>query len=515
MNPATTEQLLPQARDLHARGQLQEAAALYLRILDIDPAHFDATHLLGVYALQIGDLAAAHDLIVKALEIEPESAAARVHLSAVLQRQGRMDAAYAEIQRALALQPENLDALSNGGGLLAFHLKRPAEALPLLERALSIAPDHADALNNLGYALVELHRHEEALLCLERALALKPDLALAWYNRGNALQLLNRVDEALHSYDAALAINPELADAQFSQGVCRLLAGDLERGWPQYEWRWRKPGHQLPRYPEPLWTGEAPLHGKTLLVHHEQGLGDTLHMCRYAPLLAAQGARVILRVQPSLKPLLAGAYDVVSSDERLPRFDLHIAMLSLPMALRTRLDTIPAAVPYVSAPADRIAAWAQKLGPAAKRRLGLAWSGNPKHENDRKRSIPLTLMRRLLTPAWDCIALQTDLRVTDRLLLAREPALRSYATDQHDFAETAALVAQLDLVICVDTAIAHLAGAMGKPVWLLLPYAPDWRWMLDGETSPWYPNMRLFRQRREGDWDEVLARVAQALAAYP
>jgi tetratricopeptide (TPR) repeat protein len=511
---------LSQAVELHQRGELSQAAVLYMEIIRADSSHFDALHLLGVYALQVGDLPTAHSFVTRALHVDPRHAQAHVHFSAILQEQGQLNEALAAIERALELDPDSVQALSNAAGLLSAKLKRPAQAMPLLERALRLDPDHAESWNNMGYALIELRCHEEALPCLARALRLNPGYALALYNQGNALQLLNRTAEAMRSYDAALALAPEMVDAQFGQAACRLLDGDLEPGFAQYEWRCRKPDYRrvLETFTRPLWLGETPLLGKTLLVHREQGFGDTLQMCRYAPLLAAQGARVILRVQPPLKGLLgnvAGVHSVIDDSDPLPDFDLHIPLLSLPMALRTRLDSIPADVPYIQADAARDAVWRRRLGPSSGLRVGLAWAGNPKHVNDAARSIPLTRFQRLLAAPMAFVSLQRDLRAAEGLLLQELPGLRGYADEQTDFAETAALVAQMDLVICVDTAIAHLAGAMGKPVWLLLPFAPDWRWMLERDDSPWYPSMRLFRQHRQGDWDEVLERVLQALTALP
>jgi tetratricopeptide (TPR) repeat protein len=510
---------LSQAVALHQRGELERAAVLYMEIIRADASNFDALHLLGVYALQIGDLPTAHSFVSRALQVNPDSAQALMHFSAILQRQGQPKPALAAIERALEVDPDSATALSNCAALLSSQLKRSAEAMPLLEKALLLAPDDAEAWNNMGYALIDLRRYDEALPCLEESLRLKPGNALALYNQGNALQLLNRTAEAMRSYDAALAIAPDLVDARFGQSTCRLLDGDLEGGFAQYESRRLKPAYRnaAATYAQPVWLGDAPLRGKTLLAHREQGLGDTLQMCRYAPLLAAQGARVILRVQASLQPLLAnieGVHAVIDEDTPLPSFDLHIPLLSLPLALSTGIDSVPAAVPYLQADAGRAAAWQTRLGPAGGRRIGLAWAGNPRHENDAARSIPLTRFQRLLIPGIEFIALQRDLRAAERLLLQGLPALRSYAGQQTDFAETAALVAQLDLVVCVDTAIAHLAGAMGKPVWLLLPFAPDWRWMLEREDSPWYPSMRLFRQRREDDWDEVLDRVIEALGRF-
>lgn len=508
---------LAQAIDLHARGELDAAAALYLQIILAEPQNFDALHMLGVYSFQTGDLASAHNLLTQALRIRPDEPLAHVHHAAVLQSQGRLEEALLAIQQALRLAPDHALALNNGAALLSSDLKRPAEALPLLEHALRLNDNDATAWNGMGYALVELRRYEDALLCLARALQLQPGFALALYNQGNALQYLNRLSEAMRSYDAALAQAPDMVDAHFAQSACRLLMGDLPQGLKQYEWRWRKPSYLAlaQQFTQPQWQGDTPLQGITLLVHAEQGLGDTLQMARYVPLLAAQGAHVILQVQEALVALLQGlgGAAVIGKQQALPPHDLHIPLMSLPAVLGTRLATIPAALPYVREDAARAAQWQARLGTGGKPRVGLAWAGNPKHDNDSQRSLPLRKMRRLLRPGLECIALQRDLSAADRLQLASEPALRSYAAAQTDFAETAALVAQLDLVICVDTAIAHLAGAMGKPTWLLLPHAPDWRWMLDREDSPWYPGMRLFRQRQPGDWDEVLDRVDAALSA--
>lgn len=504
---------LAQAIALHARGELDAAATLYLQIIRAEPQHFDALHMLGVYSLQTGNLPSAHKLIRQAIAVNPQDALAQVHLSAVLQKLGRHEEALLAIQQALTLAPDHQLALENAAALLSADLKRPQEALPLLEHALRLNSDNATAWNNMGYALVELRRCDEALLCLERALQLRPDSALAWYNQGNALQLQNRLGEALRSYDAALALQPDMIDAHFAQSLCRLLAGDLAQGLPQYEWRCRKPAFHSRHTAQARWLGDTPLAGQTLLVDAEQGFGDTLHMARYLPQLAAQGARVILRVQPALLPLLAGSLhaEVQADTTPLPAYDCHIPMLSLPLALGAMRGNFAADAPYVQADEARSAQWQARLGARGLPRVGLAWAGNPRHDNDRQRSIPLAQLCRLLTPDREFISLQRDLRAADRLLLARTPALRAYADAQTDFAETAALVAQLDLVICVDTAIAHLAGAMDKPVWLLLPFAPDWRWMLEREDSPWYPSMRLFRQRRDGDWDEVIDRVAAAL----
>jgi len=520
---ASTAETMRRAVELHQRGELAQAAALYLQIIEAEPDHADALHMLGVYALQSGDLQAALDLIGRAVALLPQAATPLLNLGTVHKQLGQHDAALRSIAQALALEPRHATALNNYGSVL-LAMQRHGDALPWFERALAIAADDADAWNNLGNALLELRRHEEALLCLDRALQLQPQHVHALFNRGNALQFLNRTDAALDSYARVLECDPEHVDAHFNMGVCRLLNGDLEHGWPQYEWRWRKAAYAalMPLGAQPLWQGpvrdgpsrdDTALAGKTLLVYSEQGYGDTLQLCRYVPLLAARGARVILRVQPALKTLLAtlpGA-QVMATDEALPDYDLHCPLMSLPLAFGTRLASIPAATPYLHADPQRDARWRALLGAADKPRIGIAWAGSGAHANDALRSMPLIALRRIVTPALEFISLQKELRAVDRLLLANA-GIALYAAQQNDFADTAALIAQMDLVICVDTSIAHLAGAMGKPVWLLLPFAPDWRWMLGRDDSPWYPTMRLFRQTRSGDWDDVLDAVARRLA---
>jgi tetratricopeptide (TPR) repeat protein len=507
---------LAQAIDLHTRGELDAAAALYLQIIRAEPHNFDALHMLGVYSFQTGDLASALNLIMQALRINANDPLAHVHHAAVLQKQGRLDQALIAIRQALRLAPDHALALNNGASLLSSDLKLPQEALPLLEHALRLNDHDGTAWNGMGYALVELRRYDDALLCLERALQLQPGMALALYNQGNALQYQNRLESAMRSYDAALAQQPDLVDAHFAQSACRLLAGDLAQGLQQYEWRWRKPAYLTlaQQYTQPRWLGDTPLQGKTILVYAEQGLGDTLQMVRYIAPLVARGARAILQVQEALLPLLddIGGATVIGKQQALPPHDLQIPLMSLPLTLGPQFDAIPVDVPYIHADTLRSAQWQSRLGSASAPRVGLAWAGNPKHDNDSQRSIPLRKLRRLLQPGFEFIPLQRDLGAAERLQLASEPGLRSHAAAQTDFAETAALVAQLDLVICVDTSIAHLAGAMGKRVWLLLPFAPDWRWMLERQDSPWYPTMRLFRQQHAGDWDEVLERVHAALA---
>ncbi len=542
---------LQQAVALHQQGRLAEAAALYREVLQACPRNFDALHLLGVVALQAGHPQNAVELIGKAIALDPRQAAAHSNLGSAWKDLKRPQEALASFDRALRLDPNAAGAFYNRGAVLQ-ELGRPQEALDSYAQALRLQPGYAEAHNNRGISLQSLGRLEEALASFGRALQCNPGYVEAFYNRGNILQELGRPEAALASFDRALQIQPghaeahynravvlqELgrpqealagyaqtlrlqpghADAHFNESVARLALGDFERGFEKYEWRWKKKD-ALPqaRFPQPLWLGGESLRGKTILLHAEQGYGDTMQFCRYAKPVADAGARVLLGVPAGLKALLAtlaGVDQVLDADGPLPAFDCHCPLLSLPLALRTRLDTLPADIPYLRADPARVRAWQARLGDGALPRIGLAWSGGTAYQNDRKRSMPLASFDRLASCRAQFISLQKEVRVSDQPVLDRRVDIAHYGGELSDFAETAALVANLDLVIAVDTAVAHLAGALGKPVWLLLPFNADWRWLLDRDDSPWYPTARLFRQARPGDWDGVIARVAAALAAF-
>ena len=552
----------PQSADLHYlsgnlglhRGQLDAAIAAYGRALAIDPAHPEANYNCGIALLGASRPAEALQRFDAALQARPDYPAALNHRGAVLlqlQRPGealesyeralqlapdltaawidkgrilrdgkRFEEALAAFEQARANAPDHLDLL-NDLGLVLRDLKRPTEALAALERALQLKPDFAEALGNRGLVLQELDRFDEALAAYDRSLQLRPDLADSHANRGNALQELARHEEALAAYERALAIKPGYEAIYLNESLSRLVLGDLASGWPKYEWRWQNNSELPPQrqFGEPLWLGREPLAGKTILIYAEQGLGDTIQFCRYARTLAERGATVLLRVQPPLVPLLQGLEGVArvfGADERPPRFDFHSPLLSLPLAFGTTLETIPAGGAYVRPGgqrfAERLAAWQARLGPADKPRVGLVWSGNVHHKNDRNRSIPLQTFAAIVSPRGRFIALQNEIRDADAAVLKQRGDIEWFGDALVDFAETAALVAQLDLVVSVDTSVARLAAAMGKPVWLLLPLNPDWRWLLGRDDSPWYETMRLFRQARRAEWDDVLARVGQEIA---
>ncbi|OYX29289.1 MAG: hypothetical protein B7Y99_13430 [Caulobacterales bacterium 32-69-10] len=512
----------PQSADIHAVfgvilarvGDREAALAAYDQALSLDPRHaaalFNRAHLLAGIG-RLDEAVRDHGQVV---ELNPHHPHAHYSLGATLQALGRLDEAAKAYDQAARLDPTLLAAHVQGAALL-LTLGRFDEALAACDRALALNPAQAASWSNRGAALLALNRPQEALAAFDRAIAIDPAFPPGHANRGAALRELNRVVEAIAGFEQALALAPDYVEARCNLGVCQLLAGDLERGFAGHEQRWRvEPGlSQRRAFDAPLWTGQD-ISGRTILLHAEQGFGDTINFCRYAPLLAARGARVVLEVQPPLKALmrsLAGVSDLVARGEPLPPFDYHCPLMSLPAAFSTQLGAIPAAPAYLSAPPDRLAAWTQRIGPADGFRLGVVWSGKPTHHNDHNRSIPLARFLQALPKGIEVFSLHDRVREADAEILARHPEIRRFDGQIADFADTAALAAAMDLVVSVDTSAAHLAAAIGRPTWVLLPFAPDWRWLLERDDSPWYPSVRLFRQPALGDWDSVLATVRDAL----
>jgi len=547
---ANLAQALAQAVALHQQGDLARAEKIYARILKAHRDHFDALHLLGLLKHQTGKAGEAYRLISAALAVNPRSADARSNLGLVLHALKRDADALANFEQALALEPGHVEALNNRGNAL-LRLSRPAEALASFERLLAINPRHLEAQVNRANALLDLDRvdeaiaaydavlaaqsrhagahfnranalmqrdrWEEAVAACDRAIAIAPGYVKAHNNRGLALRALNRHGEALASYARATALDRDFAEAHLNAAHALLTLGDFARGFAAYEWRWKIPSSAPQRrtFRQPLWLGTPAIAGRTILLHAEQGLGDTIHFARYVTPLARAGAKVVLEVAPALKQLLSGiggAAQVLAHGEKLPPFDLHCPLASLPLACKTELASIPAEIPYLAAPAERIEKWRARIDALSRPRVALAWSGNPAHANDRNRSIPLARME----PLWSLegpsfISVQRDLREDDAAVLAGAARLVHLGNELSDFADTAAVLALADLVITVDSAVAHLAGAMGRPVFILLPFSPDWRWMLARADSPWYPTARLFRQPAIGDWQSVIARVRDEL----
>ena len=520
--------LHPEAADLHYlsgnlklhQGELEAAVAAYRRALSINPGHSEAHYNCGIALQSANRVAEALESFDAALRARPDYAAARIGRGNVLRSLDRRAEALASYERAAQIKPiDDLDLLNNIG-LMLRDLKRPVDALASFDRALQLKPDFAEALSNRGLILQELDRLDEALADYDRSLQIKSGLVDTHANRGNALQEMVRHEEALASYQRALEIRPDYEAIYLNESLSRLVLGDLPGGWPKYEWRWQNNSETPPArlYTEPMWRGTEPLDGKTLLLYAEQGLGDTIQFCRYAKAVSALGAKVLLSVQPPLAPLLqglAGVERILVQGEAPPPFDYHCPLLSLPLAFGTSLESIPRPGAYIrpAGPgfAKRVEAWQTRLGPKDKPRIGLVWSGNAHHKNDRNRSIPLRDFATLVSAKASFVSLQNEAREADAAVLAQRGDIAWYGADLVDFAETAALIAQLDVVISVDTSVAHLAAAMGKPVWLLLPANPDWRWLLGRDDSPWYDAMRLFRQSRRGDWSDVLSRVGHEI----
>jgi len=464
----------------------------------------------GVKLLDAGKAEEALAFFDLALTKSADMAEAHCCRGIALKALGQPVLAIAAYMQAIGLQPELAQAHYNLGMVLQAE-GRHREALAAYDRAIEVHPAYAKAYNNRGNLLLELGRHEEALAGYDQALDFDPRFAVAWSNRGVVLQAMNRLPEALASYDRAAELDPDYAENRWNRAVCLLLSGDFSRGWTEYEWRWRNPKLRLYGGKQPLQesrlTADTDLRGRTVLLYAEQGLGDTLQFCRYVPLVAARGARVLLQVQAALLPLLRdleGVVAVFSGDDPLPAFELQCPLLSLPAVFATNPDTVPSPGRYIHPPPLKLQAWRQRLGPARGRRIGLVWSGSPKHRGDSRRSITLADLLPLLELDAEFFSLQKELRPADQTTLNQTPALRYFGDELHDFSDTAALCELMDHVVSVDTSVAHLAGALDKPVSILLPFAPDWRWMLERGDTPWYPRTRLCRQRQAGDWRSVI-----------
>jgi len=544
IKPATTPSaamLLQAATGFHQQGQLEPAKARYREILMLEPEHFDALHLLGVIDYQQGHYETAASLIRQAIALKPGQAGPYSNLGLVLQAQLHHEEALACYAQAITLQPAHAEAHNNHGNalrslrryeeaLLSYEralqlkpdyavaysnrgnvlqsLKRHQAALSSYQQALHYRPDYAEAHNNLAHALRHLNRTEEALASCVRAIQLRPDYAEAHHNAGNILQDLLRHQDALAFYQRAQQLQADYAEAHLNEGICRLSLGDFALGWEKYEWRWMSATHDTRQrdFTQPLWLGQQSLSGKTVLLHAEQGLGDTLQFCRYATEVAALGATVLLEVQAPLRRFLEqlpGVARVLARGEPLPPFDYHCPLLSLPLALHTELSSIPSQVPYLRADPVRVEAWRQRLAGYPRPLIGLSWSGNPTHVNDHNRSMPLAALAPLFPSTGSFISLQTSMVDADREAFARFGII-DVASELHDFGESAALLACLDRVVTVDTASAHLAGALGLPATVLLAYQADFRWLIGRADSPWYPTLTLRRQARRGDWHELV-----------
>ncbi|KFL53760.1 hypothetical protein JM78_09510 [Burkholderia pyrrocinia] len=538
------------ARGLALRelGRFRDAVDSYGHALAQTPGSAEVLFLRGVAYLDLHDPERALADFNAAIATSPTFIDAIFNSSIALEQLGRHDEALGRCDRVLAIDPRHARALANRGNA-ASHLERYRDAVDSYARALEAEPRSTGVLCNYASALMRVERHDDARGMCDRALALDASFVPAWFMRGrvqlethryeaalddfarvidatprdklahfhkgNALRALRRHDAARQAYADAIELDPDYVLAHCMRAFLCLSIGDFEAGWAEYEWRWRDTQLDASRraFAQPRWTHGMPLDGKTILLYPEQGLGDTLQFCRYVPLVKALGARVVLETPVELKALFAtldGVDTLVARGEPLPPFDLHCPLLSLPLEFRTDLASIPADVPYLAADPARVARWRERLGASTRPRIGLVWSGNPLHLNDRNRSMTLADLLQLFDDRYEWISLQKVVRDEDRPVLDAS-AVRFVGDDLADFADTAALTALMDGIVSVDTSVAHLAGALGRPLALMIPHTPDFRWLLERDDSPWYPSARLFRQPEGGQWAPVVERIAADL----
>jgi tetratricopeptide (TPR) repeat protein len=562
LKPALIAAYMGMGHALTMMGRYEEALQRYKHVLALRPRLSEAEFAAGFVLARMGKLKEAETRYRRALTLRPDSAAAWMNLGSLLREQGRDVYAEAALLWAVELRPDLVSGWVNLA-ILERERHRPTEAEAHLRKAFALnpqqvetqvawcqfrsaegdaagawqwlrwalarEPDHAEAVNMHGILLHKDGRFDEAVQLFEQAEALGHRAAAS--NRGNSLLDLGRMNEALQAQELAVERDPECAGARYNLALTRLRLGHWEQGWPGYEARWRfREVHRSPRvFSQPRWQGEA-LDGRRVLLHAEQGLGDTIQFCRYAAMVAARGGHVILQVQEpalrlmqSLAAVRAGLVETALLGARPPefdpKFDLECLLMSLTAVFGTTVETVPWPGAYLGADPELAAEKRAQFPhsrlqgpPCAQHRVGLAWAGNPRYKTDCQRSLKLTALLPLLrTPGVTWIALQKGPAAEQLAALPSDVSVLDGSSNDRDLAETAALMATLDLVITTDTCVAHLAGAMGKPVWILLPHLSDWRWMQRTETTPWYPTARLFRQSAPGDWDGVMERVTGQL----
>ncbi len=477
--------LLNAGLEYHNAGDLAQAEHHYQQVLALDPNQSDAIHFMGVLATGAGELDKARQYLERAIELSPGNAACYNNMGNVYQNQGDYEG-----------------------------------SIPYYEKTLELNPSHYMAHNNLGAAHIRLGNYARALEFCKKAVALESHYPAGWNNLGDCCANLGELDRAMAYYDKALEQDPEMVDAHWNRALCLLSRGDLEQGFDAYRWRWKRP--KTPRRDidaDLKWNGSN-FCGRNIFVYEEQGLGDTLQFIRYLPLLKNAGGRVIFEASPGLVRLFSGMECIDKlwvrrgrgSTRDIDRFDAHCPILDLPYHFRTTMETIPAQVPYLYADKAMAAAWARRLGHTSDFRIGIVWAGNPNHRNNMNRSCPLSMFKALADiPGISLYSLQKDKYPEWTDVDLEELGCRDLGDEVFDFADTAAVVENLDLVISVDTSVVHLAGAMGKETWIMLPFNADWRWGRRGEDSPWYPSARLFRQPGLGDWNPVFEKMRAEL----
>lgn len=498
---------------LQERKQWSASLASYDRAIAINAGDPIAHYNRGTVLKQIerwADALASYD---RAIALNGELSRAHASRADVLQQLNRFPEALDSYDRAIKIDPRDA-AIHSSRGVLLQKMGRFDAALASYNQAIAANPNHPEGYFNRGTVLAELRDFEGALASYDLAISLKPGLADAYVNRAIALEAIGSIQEAIASVKQGISLKPDLAEAHYNLALASLKAGDLITGWTEHEWRWRAKSGPIFRekrdFTQPLWLGGDEIAGRTILLYGEQGLGDSLQFCRYAELVAALGARIILEVPQPLVSVCAtikGVRQVVAFGEPLPPFEVQCPLLSLPLACKTTLETIPTATGYLSSDVSKVRIWEERLGKKQMPRIGLVWSGNRTVGTNRERHFPLAELVPYLSHHFQYICLQTDITAADQKTLVETPAIRQFDGELRDFSDTAALCECMDLVISIDTSVAHLSGALGKKTWVLLAFNADWRWLTNREDSPWYPTVRLFRQKSRGDWRGVFERV--------
>ncbi len=553
VQPNDPDSFYRRGAELKAQGRLADALSAFDQAIALRPDHAEAHNSRGIVlaslnrseqalaafetaaafrpdyaeaynnrAIVLQDMqrpAEALDCFERAIALKPDNPRMYNNRGESLHALGRTDEALASYDKAIALKPDFAEAHYNRAIVLK-DIRKLEDALSSFEQAIALKPDYAEAYNNRGVVLQDLMRLDDALASFDKALKLAPDTAEVRINsnRGVTLQDLKRLDEALASYDQAIALRPDDPEVYTNKSYCLLMMGRYADGWRLHEWRKKTAKPVGSRsFPQSLWLGTDDIARKTVFIHSEQGLGDTLQFCRYAGLVAERGANVVMSVQEPLYRLLHGmtpAVSVIHQHETPDGFDYHCPLMSLPLAFGTTLETVPQR-PYIFADVAVRDQWAGRLPPRAKPRIGIVWSGSARQKTDYSRSVELATFAALFAADAHWISLQKEVREGDRMLLeqlTQRQQMVHFGDELTDFADTAAIIDALDLVITVDTSVAHLAGAMGKQLWILLAYNADWRWLADRDDCPWYPTARLFRQPAAGVWPDVIARVRAAFA---
>ncbi len=501
---------------LQSQGKLSEAVVIYNRVIEIKPDYAEAHINLGNVFQEQGKFDEAMECYNRAIERQPDYAEAHYNLGNALKEKNEFDKAASCFSKAIELKPEYVEALNNLGSVLQEQGKLD-EAASRFSKAIELKPDYAEAHSNFGLVLQEQGKLDEAVSCFSKAIELKPDYAEAHINLGAVLQEQGKFDEAMECYKLAISLKPDYAEAHMNRSFVLMLTGNLEEGWPEYEWRLHTKD-RIPRtFQQPRWDG-TPLNGKSILVHAEQGIGDTIQFVRYLPMVKAKGGHVIFECQKDLFRLLknnAGFDEIIekaSASKKNSYFDVQVPLLSLPGIFGTTFKNIPSNVPYITVDPEPVKQWNERIENNDDLKIGIVWAGSPHHKNDRNRSCKLEDFAQLAEiPGLSFYSVQKGPASAEAFNPPGGMKIINLEDSLIDFADTAALIANLDLVISVDTAVAHLAGAIGKPVWNLLPFAPEWRWLLNRDDSPWYPRMRLFRQTKPNNWIEVFEQVKKAL----